>query len=682
MEGPDGGWAWLVALAACLINFIMAGLGRMSGILYVAFIDLFHVDRERASLPFSVRSATRNLLGPVVGILGQKYGVRAVTITGGVIGTLSAASCFYAKDIVWITIIWGGINGIGTALTTTLPQVVIGQYFVKHRTTASGMAFSGGCVGSFLFPALLEWLLFEYGMQGTFLIIGAIIMHVIPAAMVLKTAPWLKDKTAEKPMEHVILEEAGPSKCNSNKAYDDQIQINGKTNLTNGGIISPHEEKPLELTKDDSKHFEVDIDYSYLRRHKDLVLKLLQMTMLPETMLAEVSEDSKNYCKSLEEECILEDMERLYRKLEVTKDKNRILDLKHYKNGTIKYECDFEDSSLYRKSQSFTSGKKISNNSGTSSIYKVQSVPQFTIPKGSSHNIFMRLLKLQSCNDDQILSFFLNENHSEVLKLATELRKVYILLNQVENIGHLNPNCENSTNSILSNENSDIIDTTIKSANQQSNSFWIHIKTAFKLHSNPIFLLICLCRAVHFITFVTVVTTVVDFAMDKGLQEADGKYVIAALSLGDLVGRLGLGWLTDRGYISLIKYMFFVMIIQGASTASLPLMYAKSTFLPAIAIFAMLQGSVFVRHPILISSYMGKHEQSIAMGCINFFSGFLGFAIPSYIGYFRDTIGSYDNIFYINGAIGTFIGLLWGFEPYFRRYCPQNAEKNNSIESV
>lgn len=62
-SGPDGIEAWTVALAACTISFVMAGLARMSGILYVAFIDIYHIDRREASLPFSVRSSMRNLFG-------------------------------------------------------------------------------------------------------------------------------------------------------------------------------------------------------------------------------------------------------------------------------------------------------------------------------------------------------------------------------------------------------------------------------------------------------------------------------------------------------------------------------------------------------------------------------------------------------------------------------------------
>ena len=63
LSGPDGVEAWTVAFAACAINFVMAGLARMSGILYVAFIDVFQAGRKEASLPFSVRSSMRNLFG-------------------------------------------------------------------------------------------------------------------------------------------------------------------------------------------------------------------------------------------------------------------------------------------------------------------------------------------------------------------------------------------------------------------------------------------------------------------------------------------------------------------------------------------------------------------------------------------------------------------------------------------
>lgn len=50
-----------------------------------------------------------------------------------------------------------------------------------------------------------------------------------------------------------------------------------------------------------------------------------------------------------------------------------------------------------------------------------------------------------------------------------------------------------------------------------------------------------------------------------------------------------------------------------------------------------------------------------------------------FLGYFRDTIGTYDYIFYINGIVGILTGLIWVLEPYFRQ-CSTD-EKSNKLEA-
>lgn len=46
-----------------------------------------------------------------MGILGQKYGTRPVALTGAIIGALGAMICYYAENILWVTVLWGGICG-------------------------------------------------------------------------------------------------------------------------------------------------------------------------------------------------------------------------------------------------------------------------------------------------------------------------------------------------------------------------------------------------------------------------------------------------------------------------------------------------------------------------------------------------------------------------------------------
>ncbi|GIX68386.1 uncharacterized protein CEXT_154771 [Caerostris extrusa] len=162
--------------------------------------------------------------------------------------------------------------------------------------------------------------------------------------------------------------------------------------------------------------------------------------------------------------------------------------------------------------------------------------------------------------------------------------------------------------------------------------------------------------------------------LDRGFHEEEGSIVIAVLSFGDLLGRLCLGWVTDKGFMDVSRFMLGVMILQGINVASLPFMSTKEAIYTSLCIFGLLQGSLFIRHSVLVQKYVGNNAQSIAMGCMDFFPGLLGLGLPVYIGYFRDTLGTYNSMFYINGAVSAFVGLFWVFEPYFVR-CNLSTDK-------
>ncbi|XP_042903086.1 uncharacterized protein [Parasteatoda tepidariorum] len=648
---PDDGFAWVVAIAACAINLIMAGLGRMSGILFVAFIEIFGVDRKSASMPFSVRSSARNLFGPVVGILGQKYGSRKVIVVGGIVGTLSSAACFFAPDIVWITVLWGGVNGLGSALTVTLPQVVISQYFVKYRTTAVGIAFSGGCIGSFMFPVLLEYLLQNFGIQGTFLIMGAIIMHTIPAALILKKPPWLKSD-AQK------TEKSPNGSLSSMEKLEDgngTVDVKSPTELVpkmdylstdRMSVTSVNEcaskRSSLRTTSDDAFP-----DVSYLRQNSELVVKVVSLNIsgdclsISENENNDIMEEIISMCESRRNEQI-----SLFRK-----------NLKYFGDDVFDAREDFDSAKKSIEAQRKCKSCKLKPNVRLCRPHSDSDLSLLgnEAPENKTLN---KLLQLQEIDKQKIAELFPGEE-AKVIRILTEFRLLNLARPKTEEKVHKEQLPSEKQN----------VDIKVKTDEKETraNSFMDHIKTAFSLYANPLFLMVCLCRAVHFIAFIPAMTTVVDFTMDKGLHEDDGKYAIAAISMGDLLGRLCLGWITDRGYMTLPKYMMVFMVVQGFSTASLPMMNTKATIFANLALFGMLQGSLFVRHPVLIAKYMNNDEQSIAMGCVNFFSGLLGFGLPMYIGYFRDTIGSYDYIFYLNGMLGACVGILWAFEPFFVR---------------
>lgn len=116
-------------------------------------------------------------------------------------------------------------------------MMVIGLYFDKYKASALGLGYSGDCFGTFVFPVIMETLLANYDVQGTFLILGGIVLHVIPMAMLLKKPPWLKlDKTTGN-FSRTDVHKGKPSVQNSfkNDGFTDSSQ--DLTSVTKASVL-------------------------------------------------------------------------------------------------------------------------------------------------------------------------------------------------------------------------------------------------------------------------------------------------------------------------------------------------------------------------------------------------------------------------------------------------------------
>ena len=468
--------------------------------------------------------------------------------------------------------------GVGTALVTTLTTVIVSQYFDKYKTTAAGMTFSGACIGSFIFPPLIEWLLEVYGLSGSFLIVAGITMHCIPAAMILKKPSWVKRANRIKAAEATKAENKEKSMPQQNNETDEDLS---------------------------------NVDLNYLRMNSELVVKL---------MTTDISTKNEKCVVFPPEDDILKEMEDVYSFIgekpalpssEASPDIRNELEITPVSsNGSSR------TNRLLSVDDNFhTPVRKVKSSYSVLESCKKSQCKPFIITKLS-----------ELCNKSESLIMSHIGEKSRYTKALKELRMLHKVYEAVKKRKIF------SQNMPLLKTPSKIVPKIQELKKKASTGIWSNIVKSIKLHGNPLFLLVALCRAVHFSTFIPAITIIVDYTMDKGLKEEDGIYVIAVLSIGDLLGRLALGWVTDRGFISLPRYMMLVMVLQGMCTAGFPLLKRKASLLPLTCAYALLQGSVFVRHSVLISKYMKPEEQSIAQGCVNFFAGLSGFGVPYYVG--------------------------------------------------
>lgn len=61
--GPDQARSWAIAMAGFVINSLLSGISRTTGLFYVALIKTYGVSRMEANMPFTLRNVIRNLGG-------------------------------------------------------------------------------------------------------------------------------------------------------------------------------------------------------------------------------------------------------------------------------------------------------------------------------------------------------------------------------------------------------------------------------------------------------------------------------------------------------------------------------------------------------------------------------------------------------------------------------------------
>ncbi|GBM91804.1 Monocarboxylate transporter 9 [Araneus ventricosus] len=544
-EGPDRGHAWVIACAACVITMILSGISKMVGILYVAVIDTYGVSRKEATLPFTFRKSLRCLAGPIVGIVGQRYGIRAVTLVGAFGASLGAFLAFFAPNVTWLAVCWGGVHGLGEAFANTLFQVVVNQYFEKYRSTASGIALSGACMGSVIFSFLIEALRDAYGLQGTFLVLSAVILHVLPAAILLRSPSWIRNGTPKPNTELTEL----------NRSFKKQPPMYVITN----DYVKSNAEKRRSI---------VSLNPKLLEKNENINVNPVK------------AHSTTNLVESLE------------KKLE----------------GQRGYD-----------NLAFAMEKQ--NNPEKPPLEKRLSI----------QNIF-------ATSKESLYEKLPNNNEESLKKPA-----------------------------LASSEQS--------ADAKDEKSFATSIKTMLRLYTNPIFLLVCVCMATYVFTFIPIMTSMVDYSKDKGLPETVGKYLIHAMAVGDIIGRLCFGWVTDKEYISIPRYMILTLLLQGTFIISLPFASNLASFLVLLAFYSMTAGSMLVRMPVIVLKHVRKEEQSVAMGCYGFASGLVPLGVPSLIGHFRDNFGSYDGMYYLLGSLSIVSGVFWVFEPLLAKLNQRIEEK-------
>ncbi|NXU72391.1 MOT6 protein, partial [Oreotrochilus melanogaster] len=224
----DQGWAWMVLLAAVLLQGLTLGFPSCIGVFFKDLQHEFQASNSETSWFPSIMVAVLHGGGPLCSILVKRFGCRFAVMLGGLLSGVGMVSSSFCKSISQLYLTAGLITGLGSCFSFQAGVTVLGFYFVRWRTLANAMASTGVSLGFTLWPLLSQYLLDEMGWRNTFLIFGGILLNCCVCGAIMRpvqlasASPLHSPKPAEEPERRAEGAQLSNGPCSSHPKFQQQ----------------------------------------------------------------------------------------------------------------------------------------------------------------------------------------------------------------------------------------------------------------------------------------------------------------------------------------------------------------------------------------------------------------------------------------------------------------------------
>lgn len=166
-------WRWVVLAASFFTLFLTGYANYHVGVMNVALLRHLGGDVSLTTWLMSYYAGSFALTAPVGSVMINLTSCRTCVVTSGLVCLLGFVLCSLVSDLTYLFFTFT-LLGIGQGMCNTGAIVILGYYFPDQASIASGVSISGGALGIFFHPPLLQFLVDWYGLQGALLLSGAI----------------------------------------------------------------------------------------------------------------------------------------------------------------------------------------------------------------------------------------------------------------------------------------------------------------------------------------------------------------------------------------------------------------------------------------------------------------------------------------------------------------------------
>lgn len=183
---PEGGWGWLVMLAAMWCNGSVFGIQNAFGIIFLSLLKEFGSEHDedlrfRTAWVGSLSMGMIFFCSPIVSVFTDILGCRITAVGGAAVGLVGLLASSFVKSLGLMYFTYGIVFACGCSFAYQPSLVILGHYFKNRLGLVNGIVTAGSSIFTITLPFMLSGLLENVGLQNTMRVL-CIFMFVLMLA--------------------------------------------------------------------------------------------------------------------------------------------------------------------------------------------------------------------------------------------------------------------------------------------------------------------------------------------------------------------------------------------------------------------------------------------------------------------------------------------------------------------
>ncbi|XP_076162612.1 monocarboxylate transporter 5-like isoform X2 [Ptiloglossa arizonensis] len=204
---------------------------------------------------------------------------------------------------------------------------------------------------------------------------------------------------------------------------------------------------------------------------------------------------------------------------------------------------------------------------------------------------------------------------------------------------------------------------------------------------DPVYVLFTFSNFCTSIGFYVPYVYVLPQAEEQGINKNDASYLLIVIGIANTLGRIVLGYISDKPWVNRLLIYNLCLTICGISTILSTVCRSFETFILYSSIFGFTSGAYVGLTSVILVDLLDLTRLTNAFGLLLLFQGFASLLGPPIAGWLYDALESYNPGFFTAGGMITVSGLILFFIPLIQQKVQQNVnnktmKNTTSNESV